>query len=198
MIRRLLVLLVAFSPFFVVAQDFGASVDVGLVASQLDGDRYGGYHKFGFSFGASVNHLLVSDVFGARLGLRYVRKGSHQEATETTPFYKSELHYAELPLTAFYRWHKFDFDASMALGYLIKAKEDTDGYGLREPNVDFNKFEISSFAGMRYNIFESLWVQACIGYSVLPVRKHHATQDGRRVSGQHNNLIIIGMSYDIK
>lgn len=198
MIRRLLVLLVAFSPFFVVAQDFGASVDVGLVASQLDGDRYGGYHKFGFSFGASVNHLLVSDVIGARLGLRYVRKGSHQEATETTPFYKSELHYAELPLTAFYRWNKFDFEAGISTGYLIKAKEDTDGYGLREPNPDFRRFDVSAIAQLRYNLFGSLWANASLNYSILAVRKHHTAQDGHIVSGQHNNLIIIGLSYDIK
>ena len=196
--RRLLTLLVLFVPVLSAAQQFGASVGAGLVASQLDGDHYAGYHKLGFSLGADVNRLLVADRLGARLGLRYVRKGSHQEATEDTPFYKSELHYAEMPLTAFYRWRKFDFEAGLAFGYLIKAKEDTDGYGLREPNIDFNRYELSAIAGVRYQLAGPLWAHACLNYSALSVRRHHVAQDGHKISGQHNNAVIIGVNVVLK
>lgn len=196
--RHWLILLLLLSTLLSDAQDFGASIGAGFVASQLDGDRYAGYHKLGFCFGADVSHLFFADSFGGRLGLRYVRKGSHQESTETTPFYKSELHYAEFPLTAFYHWQKFNFEAGTAFGYLIKAKEDTDGYGLREPNVDFNKFEISALASVRYQLIGPLWAYANICYSALPVRRHHAAQDGYSVSGQHNNVVIIGMNWVLK
>ena len=196
--RRLLVLLMACVPFMTVAQDFGGTVDAGLVFSQLDGDRHGGYKKLGLAVGGSVSRFVVKDRVGARLGLRYVLKGSHEEESEHTQFYKAELHYAEMPLTAFYRWNKFDFEAGAALGYLIKAKEDTDGYGLREPNPDFRKFDVSAIARLRYNLFGALWADASFNYSVLAVRKHHTAQDGYIVSGQHNNLIIIGLSYDLK
>lgn len=198
MMRRLLVMLVAFAPFVTVAQDFGASIDACLVVSQLDGDRRSGYKKVGLAVGGSVNRFVVSDHIGVRFGLRYVRKGSHEEESEHTQFYKAELHYAEMPLTAFYRWNKFDFEAGAAWGYLIKAKEDTDGYGLREPNPDFRKADVSAIAQLRYNLYGALWANASLNYSVLSVRKHHTAQDGHIVSGQHNNLIIIGLSYDLK
>lgn len=198
MMRRLLVLLLAIAPFLANAQDFGASVDAGLVVSQLDGDRHGGYKKLGFTFGGNVSRFLVKNTVGGRLGLRYIRKGSHEEESEHTQFYKAELHYAEMPLTAFYRWNKFDFEAGAAFGYLIKAKEDTDGYGLRDPNISFRKLDISAVAQARYNLYGPMWACASFNYSVLAVRKHHAAQDGHTISGQHNNLIIIGLSYDLK
>jgi hypothetical protein len=198
MMRRLLILLIAFAPFIAAAQDFGASIDAGLVVSQLDGDRRSGYKKVGFAFGGSVSRFIVQDIIGARLGLRYVQKGSHEEESEYRQFYKAELHYAELPLTAFYRWNRFDFEAGAAFGYLIKAKEDTDGYGLRDPNPDFRKFDVSAIAQLRYNLFGALWADASLNYSIIAVRKHHTAQDGYFVSGQHNNLIIIGLSYDLK
>ena len=196
--RRLLTLVIAIAPFFAVAQDFGASVDAGLVVSQLDGDNHGGYKKLGFSFGGSVSRFVLKKELGGRLGLRYVRKGSHEEESEHTQFYKAELHYAEMPLMAFYRWHKFDFEAGASFGYLLKAKEDTDGYGLREPNISFRKFDVSAVAGVRYNLFGQLWANASFNYSLVAVRKHHAAQDGHIVSGQHNNLLIFGLSYDLK
>ena len=198
MMRRLLVLCVAFAPLFAVAQEFGASLDAGLVVSQLDGDDRGGYKKLGFSFGGSVSRFVLKNTVGGRIGLRYVMKGSHEEESEHTQFYRAELHYAEMPLTAFYHWHKFDFEVGAAFGYLIKAKEDTDGYGLREPNISFRKFDISAVAQARYNLYGPLWAVASFNYSLMAVREHHAAQDGHIVSGQHNNLLIFGLSYDIK
>lgn len=198
MMRKLLAFLIAFVPLFAVAQEFGASIDAGLVFSQLDGDRHGGYKKLGFSFGGSVSRFMVKNTVGGRLGLRYVSKGSHEEESEHTQFYKAELHYAEMPLTAFYRWHGFDFEAGAAFGYLLKAKEDTDGYGLREPNVSFRKLDISAILQARYNLYGPIWASASFNYSVMAVRKHHAAQDGHSISGQHNNSIIIGLSYDLK
>lgn len=198
MMRRLLVSLIALAPFVVVAQDFGASIDAGLVVSQLDGDRHAGFKKAGFTFGGNVSRFLMKNTVGARLGLRYIRKGSHEEESEHTQFYKAELHYAELPLTAFYRWNKLDFEAGAAFGYLIKAKEDTDGYGLREPNIGFRKLDVSAVAQVRYNLYGPIYACAGFNYSVLPVRKHHEAQDGHSISGQHNNLIIVGLSYDLK
>jgi hypothetical protein len=196
---RLWLILIALAiPFLSNAQDFGAGIETCLTASQLDGDRYAGYHKIGFGFGAHVSRMLLTDRIGMRIGLRYIRKGSHQEATESTPYYKSELHYAEHPLTIFYHWQKLNFEVGATVGYLIKSKEDTDGYGLREPNINFNKIEIGAIAGLRYRLVGSLWAHASLCYSVLPVRQHHAAQDGHKISGQHNNVIIIGACWVLK
>ena len=77
--RKLLVLLIAAAPFYAWTQEFGGSIDAGFVVSQLDGDRRSGYKKAGFALGGSVSRFLMKDFVGARLGLRYVRKGSHEE-----------------------------------------------------------------------------------------------------------------------
>ena len=169
-----------------------------MVASQLDGDRHAGYKKLGFTFGGNVSRFFAKNTFGGRIGLRYIRKGSHEEESDHTQFYKAELHYVEMPLTVFYHWNRFYFEAGKSIGYLIKAKEDTDGYGLREPNIAFRKFDLSAVAQVRYNLYGPVCACAGFNYSVLPVRKHHAAQDGHTISGQHNNLIIIGLSYDLK
>lgn len=193
--KRYLIAIVLLTATCANAQEFGASIDAGFVASQIDGDRFGGYNKFGFTAGGSVHRFFVKNTIGAKMGLRYVRKGSHSEETEHSQFYMTELHYAELPITAFYRWKDFEFEAGLSAGYLLKAKEDTDGYGLREPNYQYRKADICAIAGVRYNLFGDIWANAQFNYSAIAIRKYHSAQDTYMVSGQHNNLLLFGLSY---
>ncbi len=194
--KRNLLAIVLLSAICTNAQEFGASIDAEVVASQIDGDRFGGYNKFGFTVGGSVHRFFVKNTIGAKMGLRYVRKGSHSEETEHSQFYMTELHYAELPITAFYRWKDFEFEAGLSAGYLLKAKEDTDGYGLREPNYQYRKADVCAIAGVRYNLFGSIWANAQFNYSALAIRKYHSAQDSYMVSGQHNNLLMFGLCYE--
>jgi hypothetical protein len=95
---------------------------------------------------------------------------------------------------------------SKAFGLIKRFSEDIDlildwrllGYGLREPNIDFNRYELSAIAGVRYQLAGPLWAHACLNYSALPVRRHHVAQDGHKISGQHNNAVIIGVNVVLK
>lgn len=178
------------------AQEFGASIDAGLVVSQVDGDRKGGYNKMGYTIGANAYRFVKKDLFGFNIGLQYIRKGSHSEESENSSYYKTELHYIEMPLKAFCRWKKFDFNAGMTIGYLLKGKEDVDGYGLKDPVYPFRKTDFSGTAGARYKLTDHIWAGAQFCYSLIAIRKYHSEQDMYIVSGQHNNLLSFCLTYD--
>ncbi|MBR5956940.1 MAG: PorT family protein [Salinivirgaceae bacterium] len=194
--RRLLIVLVLFAlPILASAQKFNARANAGIVASQVDGDRYSGYNKFGFTFGADVSRPIEKTDFGWRLGLRYVRKGSHAPKSEESDFYKVELHYAEMPLTALYTYKRFEFEAGASFGYLIKSKEDVDGNGMTEPAFKFKPIELSGVAGVNYNLTGDLWAGAEFSYSMLPIRPYTAAHSDYVLSGEHNNLLMFKIVY---
>ena len=171
------------------AQDFNARVGAGVVASQVDGDRYAGYHKFGFSAGASVDRMLSRNM-GFRLGLRYARKGSHTTDDNLPDFYHTELHYAELPVSAFYAFRNCEFEAGLACGYLLKAKEDVDGYGLTGPAFKFRRAELGVLTGVNYQIIKNVYITMQFNYSLTAIRKYSKLQDAHITSGLHNNWEI--------
>jgi len=191
----LLFLLIMTMPAIASAQRFSARANAGFVASQVDGDKYSGYHKFGFTFGADVSRPIQKSDFAFRLGLRYVRKGSHAEENDVSSFYKVELHYAEMPLTLIYTFKDFEFEAGASVGYLFKSKEDSDGYGLKEPAYPFKKVELNGIAGVNYNVFGNVWAGAEFNYSILPIRPYTTAHSDYVVSGEHNNLIVFKIIY---
>jgi len=193
--QLLIIAIILTTHYFALAQKFNAKANAGFVASQIDGDKYGGYHKFGFSFGADVSQPIAKTDFSYRIGLRYVRKGSHAAEDEVTSFYKAELHYAEMPISALYTLRHFEFEAGVSVGYLIKSKEDTDGYGLKEPAYKFKQFELSALVGVNYNFYENIWVGVEFDYSLLPIRPYTTAHSEYLVSGEHNNLLIFKIAY---
>jgi len=57
------------------AQDFYAGATGGLVLSQVDGDSFGGYNKFGGNAGLFVRNSF-GEKWGGRMELKYIQKGS--------------------------------------------------------------------------------------------------------------------------
>jgi hypothetical protein len=198
MINKLLL----FGLFFFVAlslhaQEFNGGVYGGLVASQLDGDHYKGYNKAGFMAGAYVNRFLMQKTF-AQMGIRYIQKGSKKADIKTGEYYKSELHYAEIPVTIrYYYYKKIDFEGGIALGYLIQSLEDTDGAGLTDPAADFNKFEFCVVGGINYTWTEKISFSAQFSYSLLPVRPYSQLYASYMDRGQYNNLVSFSIMYHI-
>lgn len=179
------------------AQEFNAGFYGGMVASQLDGDHYQGYNKAGFLGGAYVNRQMFSKT-DLQMGIRYIQKGSKKADTKTGEYYKSQLHYAEIPVTMRYHYYKkIDFEAGMALGYLIQSMEDTDGSGLTEPAAAFYKFELCAVGGVNYAWTEKITFSAQLSYSILPVRPYSQLYASYMDRGQFNNLVSFSIMYHI-
>ena len=133
------------------AQTFGGGVLAGLSASQLDGDRWGGYHKAGLCFGAYTN-VVLNQYVDAQLELRYVQKGSNSNSENIGDYYVSKLNYIEMPLFLKYSFlNKFTANIGVAAGYLQKATENKDGIGDEPADPAFNQFEFSGLVGVEYN-----------------------------------------------
>jgi hypothetical protein len=178
------------------AQEFNSGFYTGVVASQLDGDQFEGYNKAGLLFGAYVNRDIYTKT-QFQMGLRYIQKGSKKADIKNNVYYKSQLHYVEMPITLKYFYYKkLVFEGGFALGYLIKALEDKDGTGLIAAEPDFNKFEFSGLLGISYFWTEKISFQAHFSYSLLPVRPFFPNYNTIQ-KGQHNNGVYFTVAYHI-
>lgn len=178
------------------AQTFGGGVFGGLSASQLDGDKSGGYNKAGLSFGIYTNAHLTQFV-DAQLELKYIQKGSKWEENDVT-FYHSKLNYIEMPLFLKYRfWEKFSANIGIAVGYLQKSTENKDGIGDEPADPPFNEFEFSGLAGIEYKFLKNFYFNVRFNYSILPVRDHPGDQTFFVNRGQYNNVLTFAVYYQI-
>jgi len=179
------------------AQEFNSGIYGGMVISQLDGDTYWGYNKAGIVGGAFVNRY-VSKKMGWQLGIRYISKGSKHADSEAGEYYKSVLQYIEIPVTARYFIRKnIDLEGGLALGYLMRSLEDTDGTGLLEPKPPFNKFELSGLAGINYHWTKQFSFGAFFSYSLTPARPYTSGYSAPMYRGQYNNVIYGAFCYTI-
>ncbi|MFA6401308.1 MAG: porin family protein [Salinivirgaceae bacterium] len=182
---------------FATAQEFNSGVYGGITVSQLDGDTFSGYNKAGIVGGAFVNRYM-SKKMGWQLGIRYISKGSKHADSEAGEYYKSVLQYIESPITARYFIRKdIDLEGGLALGYLMKSLEDTDGNGLLEPKPPFNKFELSGLAGINYHWNKQFSFGAFFSYSLTPARPYSSGYSVPMDRGQYNNVIYFAFCYTI-
>ncbi len=183
--------------FGILAQEFNAGVYGGGVASQLDGDYYGGYNKAGAVAGAFVNRYINKNL-AWQMGLRYCLKGSRRVDNKAGVYYKSQLHYVEIPLTIRYQYFKkVDFEGGISLGYLAKAMEDLDGYGLLPANPEFRKIEAAAVGGLNYHFNDKIIISAQYSYSIFPVRPYSSGYERFMDKGQYNNIILFFVTYNL-
>ncbi|HAM99759.1 MAG TPA: hypothetical protein DCQ26_14225 [Marinilabiliales bacterium] len=196
--KNCFLLIIAFllgsAPLF--AQEFNAGITGGLVASQLDGDRYEGYNKAGMVGGIYVNRFVTKKT-AYQLGLRYIQKGSKRADSKNGVYYKSILNCIEIPVSfRYFVAEKIDLEGGLSLAYLINAKEDTDGTGLLPANPEFNKFELSGLLGVSYHWSKKLAFGAQFNYSITPARSYSSGYEAFMDKGQHNNCLCFLVSYD--
>ena len=134
-----------------------------------------------------------------QFGIRFIEKGSHSVESDEETFYKSVLRYVEMPVSFLYNFKKhFRFEAGATLGYLIQGQEDVDGYGLRDPDYPFRKFELGSLVGVHYRFNDKFAAGIQHAYSITAVRPYTTSSPQYIEKGQHNNVLIISLSYTFK
>lgn len=150
----------SFVAFPVFAQKFEAQLQIGINASQIDGDLIAGYNKPGLLIGPLVS-FPFSDVFALQTGILYSQKGSRHSNSDPFTFIQ-RLNYIEMPLAA--RLQAFDqlqFIGGLTANYLIGARIDT-GNGFfdnrnpepQNPDSGFKDVDFCFVAGVNYMPFE--------------------------------------------
>ena len=173
----------------------------GIVASQVAGDGWGGFDKFGFFAGADIERKFKKNA-GFEVGLQFIQKGSIKNSNPDKGdlrSYKLSLSYIELPILYKYYQGKFIYDVGLSGEFLINTKEiDNDGIELNSRD-EFNDISLSLQIGMEYEIAERSYLNFRFTNSISPIRNAVALQTTqlnfwRRIfnKGQYNTLIEFG------
>ncbi len=183
------------------AQKFRGGVTVGVAATQVDGDTYGGYNKAGPIVGIWVEHNLANSWFW-RMNFRFIQKGSYARSNnpDVPDFYRMRLNYFELPVYGGYRFvNAFTGIFGLSIGYLSKASE-YNALGPYPPDetAAFRKYELATIGGLEYNFSEKWRFGLIFSYSVIPIRPYRNNISYRMNTGQHNRVIEFLVTYRIQ
>ena len=170
-----LFVLISFSYSGLSQIEFSGGVEFGASSSQLSGDTYSGFDKFGLSCGPYVK-VTFSEKSSGRLGILYLNKGSKKNPDPENKDYESftfRLNYIEIPLAYAYKLNNVRVEGGMAFGRLISSSEiGTDGIEREiDADIPFRGMDYSLILGVNYFFSENIFVNGRWSQSIIPVRK---------------------------
>lgn len=195
-----ILIILFFNHFVASSQNFNGGILSGVVASQVDGDTYGGYNKVGLILGIFVNYQL-SNRTGLEIGLNMVQKGSrHNPDYENNDYsqYIMRLNYMEIPLLFNYKISEdFSMKIGPSMGYLISHYEERD-YREIESNP-FRNFTANWITGFNFQIAKNWSLNFLFDYSLIGIRNKPAPGDRYILFqyGQFNNALNLSLQYTI-
>ena len=135
------------------AQSFRAYAELGINASQIDGDDLSGYNQAGLRLGAHIAYPL-DEGWWLRGGMVYSGKGSRHGKYDPG-FLIWRLNYLELPVNIQYDLlEQVSLTAGLTANYLIQAKRD-GGFGFEPAREGFRDFDFCYTAGVVYQPFDN-------------------------------------------
>ena len=164
------------------AQSFNGGLIAGATFSQVDGDRYAGYHHLGWTAGAFVN-LPLDDHLSCQMELKYLLLGAHSDVKEEVEYnynhFYLHFHYAELPLMLRYDLGGFNIggksmefivlELGASFDFLLKSQESAD-FEPEYENTHWNFFSMTGNAGVQFNLTQRLGLGVRFMYSIVPIR----------------------------
>jgi hypothetical protein len=184
------------------AQRFNAGLVLGGVTSQVDGDTYDGYHKWGYLGGAFVS-LQISPHSSFQMELEYIQKGSRRVDTTTSggTQYLLRLHYIEVPFLYQFTFKKrFYFEAGPAADVTIGSLELRDG--IEETGaVPLRPVTFTGIFGFGAYLTNHLRINLRSNYSLNSIRSKNNYGGYRRMLfeiGQYNNVLSLSLLWDFK
>lgn len=187
------------------AQSFNSGLIAGATFCQVDGDRYFGYHKLGFTAGGYAN-LPVSNHIALQMELKYTLMGAHSSAEEADlpgyGEYDLSLHYAEIPLMLQYDFGHFtvygkslDFlklEAGISLDFLLRQYGEKD-YATNSWKMNF--FSLTGNFGLHFAITDHWGLGTRMMYSITPIQTNPTPQ--WFFNHSYNKVIQFTLTYNI-
>ena len=177
----LFAMILSLAGFKVYAQTFDAGLAAGVVASQINGDGYAGYHQIGWTAGV-FGRIPTDGPSSWQLELKYSLFGAHSDSKELDygllPM-KIRLHYIELPVM--YRYdlseliingRTFDFitlEAGLSADFLVKNSQSANNDGGFE-NPSWLFFSVTGNLGIQFDINDRLGFNIRSMNSLTPCR----------------------------
>lgn len=201
--KRVLFIFLFLLPGIVFSQRFNGGIMAGGLVSQLDGDTYQGYHKFGFMGGAYVNYRF-SNHSQLQMELEYIQKGSRKNFDSLSlSSYLLRLHYLEVPvLYQFFLNEKLYLEIGPAADVLLGSYEEKDGLEVPYNTVPLRNVTLAGIFGVSYSLNTHLKAGFRFNYSLLSIRvpQPNGYPEGYRKilfeTGQYNNLMSLSLSWE--
>ena len=176
------------------SQLFNAGLIGGATFSQVDGDKYAGFHKIGMTAGTYVN-LPVANHFALQMELKYTQMGAHSsdEESELTGYgpYNLVLHYAEIPLMLQYDFSHFtvygkslDFitlELGVSLDFLLAYRGKIEHI---DQDWNLNFFSVTGNFGLAFRLM----------YSITPMQTNPTPQ--WFFNHSYNKVIQLTLTYN--
>jgi hypothetical protein len=184
------------------SQRFHGGVMAGGVASQVQGDTYGGFYKLGVYCGGFVG-FDVGKFSTLQMELDFIQKGSRKNTNPDKgdeEFYLLRLNYIEVPLIWQVHFLKrITFEMGPAMDVLISSYEETQD-GEIENVVPLRPVNLNALAGLSCDIIPSLKVNLRFIMSITTIRHGSTTGYYTRFGtwGQYNDLLALTVWYRIK
>jgi len=190
---------------------FKGMVIAGFNVAQVDGDRMGGYYKFGFNGGVGA-FAMIKKKFSISAELLYSMKGARSQlSTAKVSARVIQLDYAEAPIMFNYHDKKLAiFGLGLSFGGLIRRKQATyDGFGydtgqLKLPNgsyisndnyvAGYKKYDLQFIGHVTFLIKKVIGIQGRFGYSIAPIGIGMAGGNLKN-SKQWNNVLSLRTMY---
>ncbi len=188
-----------------IGQRFNGGLIIGGVASQLDGDLYGGYHKFGYLAGGLVS-LRLTPHSSMQFEMEYIQKGSRVNADTLTNLGTTRLyrfHYLELPLLYQYTFAKrMSIEAGPAVDVLLGSREESDGIEVTDTR-SLRPVTLAGIFGFSGFITPHLKANLRFNYSLISIRSTSSPYPvGYRhilfETGQYNNVLSFSLFWYFK
>lgn len=206
MLNNYFLSLIAALAFFdgVYSQAFQGGLSAGVIASQIDGDGYEGFDKFGATFGGFVTNNFGTNNIAMQLEINYIDKGSRRVPNfeHGITYYMIKLNYVEVPVFIKYKYKKLWLEGGLSYARLIKYQEfdytesDLSGY-MTSIGRPFKKNEYAFLAGGSMDINKKLSVTAHYIRSVYPVRDYATFTRMGIWGGSYNTVISVVLHYRI-
>ncbi len=187
------------------AQFFDGGPIIGLVASQIDGDRIAGYDKANLKLGVFIERKMkrgrrrrgISKKWNYGTELYYIGKGSSTKAkTAVSNALVIQLHYMELSPYTVYALNKNVFiQGGISIGSLLS---NTFTEGLNEDSSDeFNSIDLGYFIGIKYYLTKHIAIDTRVQRSIIPFATVNTDSLSYTDSGLRNILISFNAYYKL-
>lgn len=182
---------------------FFGSIGFAGVASQVDGDMYGGYRKLGLTAGPSVlvqfhrNWVLQTGVWYTQKGSRDGRLTGSDLGT-TIEKYKLNLHYIDVPVIVNYVFKEtYLFGAGLAYNAYFSSKEVSEtmnGTRIYDPGeFRFNRHSAELVLNAAAMANKNLMLYLRHHISITAIRDYRYTATG--TGNQFNRYFTFGFAY---
>ncbi|MFC2087898.1 porin family protein [Bacteroidota bacterium] len=182
-------------------QTFKGGISGGFTTTQIDGDNWGGFNKLGLHAGGYV-FTELNKYLKAQFEIRYVGKGATSGFNiQNSTFAVNSLNYIEFPVSLNVLYgDKYIIEAGIYEGFLLyRYVYDESGVLNANDNDEYKRLDTGLFGGLGYKISEKLDFRVRYSYSLFKIRELDYFQIKwlRTINGEYNNVISMGLYYEI-